>query len=52
MRVLLGAAFSVVIAGTAFAAPVTDATVAFLMSPDGANVSGQSIGVCGNVESL
>jgi len=28
------------------------ATVAFLMSPDGANVSGQSIGVCGNVESL
>jgi hypothetical protein len=28
------------------------ATVAFLISPDGANVSGQSIGVCGNVESL
>ncbi len=28
------------------------ATVAFLMSPDGVNLSGQSIGVCGNVESL
>ena len=28
------------------------ATVAFLMSPDGASISGQSVGVCGNVESL
>jgi NAD(P)-dependent dehydrogenase (short-subunit alcohol dehydrogenase family) len=28
------------------------ASVAFLMSPDGANISGQSLGVCGNVESL
>ena len=28
------------------------ATVLFLVSPAGANISGQSIGVCGNVESL
>ena len=28
------------------------ASIAFLMSPDGANISGQSLGVCGNVESL
>jgi NAD(P)-dependent dehydrogenase (short-subunit alcohol dehydrogenase family) len=28
------------------------ATVTFLMSPEGANISGQSVGVCGNVESL
>ncbi len=28
------------------------AMVAFLLSPEGANVSGQSIGVCGNVETI